>query len=252
MSPDTRARYDTLGTGYGVVRVEDPRIAALVEDALGDAVSVVNVGAGAGSYESPKRKVVAVEPSTEMIRQRRRDAAPAVVGRAEALPFLDASVDACTAFLTVHHWADKERGLRELRRVARDRVIVLTHVPGAIPDSGRWLSSVYFPFLERADRAVFPKASLYEAALGPCRFAPVLIPADCTDGFLDAYWSRPQAYLDERVRAGISGFRLMPEDELADGLKRLERDLREGVWDERFGHLRGERAFDAGLRLVIA
>jgi SAM-dependent methyltransferase len=246
------ALYDTIGAGYRTTRVADTRIAALIEEALGDAITVVNVGAGTGSYESPQRRVVAVEPSIEMIRQRCRDAAPAVVGRAEALPFVDASVDACTAFLTVHHWENKERGLREMRRVARDRVVVFTFVPGATEESARWLSNAYFPVIERFDATVFPPASLYEKVLGPCRLVPVAIPTDCTDGFLDAYWSRPEAYLDPNVRDGISAFRLMSKNDLWDGLSRLERDLEEGAWDLRFGRLRHEHAFDAGLRLVIA
>jgi SAM-dependent methyltransferase len=252
VSPSKKALYDAIAAGYRAARVADARIAALIEEALGDAINVINVGAGTGSYESPQRRVVAVEPSTEMIRQRPRDTAPAVLGRAEALPFLDASVDACTAFLTVHHWEDKERGLREMRRVARDRVVVFTFLPGAIDDSARWLSNTYFPIIERSDATVFPPASLYERALGPCRFVPVAIPKDCTDGFLDAYWSRPEAYLDPNVRAGISASRLMPDSDLRDGLSRLACDLEDGAWDRRFGRLRHEHAFDAGLRLVVA
>jgi SAM-dependent methyltransferase len=245
-------RYDTIGTGYARVRVPDPRIAALIEDALGDAVSVVNVGAGAGSYESPHRKVVGVEPSAEMIRQRGPDAAPCIVGRSEALPFADGAVDACTAFWTVHHWADQAAGLREMRRIARRRVVLMHYLPGAIAPEARWLSGVYFPHIARVDETLFPRLAACEASLGPCRVVPVMLPADCIDGFLDAYWARPEAYLDERVRAGISGFRLMPEPERTAGLERLARDLASGAWDARWGHLRRETSFDAGVRLVIA
>jgi SAM-dependent methyltransferase len=245
-------RYDTIGTGYGRVRIPDPRIAALIEEALGDSVSVVNVGAGAGSYESPHRKVVGVEPSAEMIRQRAPDAAPCLVGRSEALPFVDGAVDACTAFWTVHHWSDQAAGLREMRRVARRRVILMNYLPGAIAPEARWLSGVYFPHIARVDETLFPRLAACEASLGPCRVVAVLLPADCTDGFLDAYWARPEAYLEERVRAGISGFRLMPEAERTAGLERLTRDLASGKWDERFGHLRRETSFDAGVRVVIA
>ena len=248
----TGERYDTIGIGYGRVRVPDPRIAAVVEEALGDAVSVVNVGAGAGSYESADRKVVGVEPSAEMIRQRRPDAAPCLVGRAEALPFLDGAVDACIAIWTVHHWSDQAAGLREMRRVARRRVVLMNYLPGVLPPEARWLSGVYFPLIAHADETLFPTLAACEASLGPCRVVPVLIPADCVDGFLDAYWARPEAYLDEAVRAGISGFRLMPEAERAAGLERLARDLASGAWDERFGHLRKEPSFDAGVRLIIA
>jgi len=245
-------RYDTIGTGYRAVRVPDPRIAALVDEALGDAVSVVNVGAGAGSYEPRHRRVVGVEPSSEMIRQRPRDAAPCVVGRAEALPFLDGSVDACTALWTVHHWSDADAGLREMRRVARGPVVLMAYLPGAIAPSDRWLSGVYFPSIREFDETHFPRLERYEAALGPCRVVPVPIPADCEDGFLDAYWARPEAYLDPSVRAGISGFRLMREPELAEGLRHLGDDLRDGTWDRRFGALRRQATFDAGVRLVVA
>ncbi len=248
------AEYDEIGCGYGRVRASDPRIALQIEQALGDCVTVVNVGAGVGAYESADRKVVAVEPSLAMIRQRPPDAAPAVVGIAEALPFADGSVDAATAFLTVHHWKDQARGLAELRRVARRRVVVLTVAPDAIPRPRRWLTSVYFPSIHDSDEALFPRSScrLYEQCLGACEIVPVPVPADCTDGFLDAYWARPERYLDAEVRAGISAFHRMPEAALTDGLSRLERDLRDGTWDARFGHLRLERELDAGLRLFIA
>jgi SAM-dependent methyltransferase len=248
----TAARYDTIGTGYGAVRVADPRIAALIDEALGDATSVVNVGAGAGSYEPRDRRVVGVEPSAEMIRQRRPDAAPCVVGRAESLPFLDGSVDACTGFWTVHHWSDVDGGLREMRRVARGPVVLMGYLPGQIAPSDRWLSGVYFPTIGQVDETLFPTLERYEAALGPCRVVPVLLPADCRDGFLDAYWARPEAYLEPSVRAGISGFRLMPEPQLASGLQRLRDDLRDGTWDRRFGPLRRQATYDAGVRLVVA
>lgn len=156
-APMTGERYDTIGTGYRGVRVPDPRIAALIEEALGDAVSVVNVGAGTGSYESPHRKVVGVEPSAEMIRQRAPDAAPCIVGRSEALPFVDGAVDACTAFWTVHHWSDPAAGLREMKRVARRRVILMNYLPGAIAPEARWLSGVYFPHIARVDETLFPR-----------------------------------------------------------------------------------------------
>lgn len=257
MSLQESARYDAIGRGYRRVRTSDPRILARVEEALGDAVSVVNVGAGTGSYESPQRKVVAVEPSATMIRQRAPDAAPAIVGVAEALPFLDTSVDAATAFFTLHHWKDQARGLSELRRIARKRVVLLTIVPDAVEAaarSSRWLTGVYFPLIQAADEAMFPRANsgLFEQSLGPCEISTVAVPADCADGFLDAYWARPERYLDPVVRAGISGFQLLPRDALDEGLSRLERDLRDGSWDARFGHLRAARELDAGLRLIVA
>jgi hypothetical protein len=139
-----------------------------------------------------------------------------------------------------------------MRRVARRRVVLMNYLPGAIAPAARWLSGTYFPSIARVDETLFPSLPGCEASLGPCRVVPVLLPADCIDGFLDAYWARPEAYLEERVRAGISGFRLMAESDRRDGLERLARDLASGAWDARFGHLRREKSFDAGVRLVVA
>jgi SAM-dependent methyltransferase len=247
-----RSDYDDVGHGYRAVRAPDPRFAERIEQALGDAVSVVNVGAGAGSYESPLRKVVAVEPSEVMIRQRPAGAAPALRGVAEALPFLDASVDAATAFLTVHHWSDPGQGLREMRRIARRRVVVLTYVPAIVDPMRRWLTGSYFPSLGALVHARFPSPALYRTCLGEHELRAVPVPADCTDGFLDAYWARPESYLDPAVRAGIFWFREIPAPELATGLRRLEQDLRDGSWDATHGALRAQREHDVGLRLVIA
>ena len=201
------ALYDTIGGNYAQFRRPDPRIAAAIEAALGDATSVVNIGAGTGAYEPLGRTVLAVEPSDVMIRQRPAGAAPCLQGSAEALPLETASVDAAMAILSAHHWTDLERGLREMARVARKRAVLLTWVPDAAPF---WLTDGLFS----RDRGPRPH-DLSECRgphrdagthIGPVRMAPVPIPHDCTDGVLGAYWRRPEAYLDADIRSAMSSF----------------------------------------------
>lgn len=240
------ARYDTIGLDYARLRRPNRRIAAAIEAALGDAGTVLNVGAGTGSYEPAARQVTALEPSIEMIRQRPPGAAPVVQGQAEALPFADGSFDAAMAVLTVHHWADKGRGLCEMRRVARGPVAILTFDAAF---RGFWLAD-YIPELVALDEAQMPAMDDYSRWLGPVEIAPVPIPHDCSDGFLAAYWRRPAAYLDSRVRAAMSSFWALGD--VSDALARLERDLESGAWEARYGHLLGLDALDCGYRLVVA
>jgi len=240
--------YDTIGRGYDAHRRPDPRIAAAIADALGAAASVVNVGAGAGSYEPADRPVVAVEPSPAMLRQRRPGAAPAVQASATDLPFRDAAFGAALAVLTVHHWPDRARGLGELARVTRERVVILTWDPAAV--SRFWLIDDYFPELMTLDRDIFPTLEELRRALGRIEVRPVLVPHDCVDGFLGAYWRRPQAYLDAGVRGAISTFTKLADAE--PGLARLRADLADGTWERRHGHLRARDAIDLGYRLVVA
>jgi len=249
MASSAPPRYDTIGRTYAATRRTDPRIQEAVDAALGDARTVVNVGAGAGAYEPQDRRVLAVEPSAVMLRQRPRDAAPAVQAAAEALPMVDGAVDAALTVLSLHHWADQEAGLRELRRVARDRVVVLTWDP-AFRDTF-WLTRTYFPGIVAADAARFPTLARLASWLGPPQVVPVPVPADCRDGFLAAYWRRPEAYLDPHVRAGISTFQLMPADECADGLRRLRRDLESGAWRRAHSDLLDREALDLGYRLLV-
>lgn len=236
--------YDTIGQSYAKRRRADPRIADQIDAALGDAHRVLNVGAGAGSYEPAGRDVVALEPSRAMIAQRPEGAAPVVQGRAEALPFADASFDAAMAVLTVHHWSDPRKGLSELRRVAKGPVVVLTFDVGA---SDFWLFD-YFPALRTLDQDQMPSMSLYRAALGKVEIAPVLIPHDCQDGFLSAYWRRPEAYLDQKVRAGMSSFWKIGD--ITPGLDRLRADLDSGRWAKTHAALLNAGALDCGYRLV--
>jgi SAM-dependent methyltransferase len=242
------ALYDSIGRGYASLRQPDQRIASVIDAALGDAVTVVNIGAGAGSYEPPGRSVLAVEPSEVMIQQRAATAAPCVQGSAEALPLATASVDAAMAILSAHHWGDLERGLGEMKRVARDRVVLLTWVPDAPPF---WLTEDYFPEIAAHDRTIFRSSAalraLLERKIGPARITPVLIPCDCRDGFLGAYWRRPECYLDAERRSAISSFARIDAE---PGLGKLRADLSSGRWAERNGRLLDLDELDVGYRLV--
>lgn len=238
------AKYDKIGVSYAGPRRPDPRIAAMIERALGDARSVVNVGAGTGSYEPPDRRVTAVEPSGAMIGQRGPGAAPVVQAVAEDLPFEDGAFDAAMAVLTLHHWSDKAKGCAELLRVSRQRVVLLTFDPAC---RNAWLLD-YFPDFAVQDDGRFPRMSEYQAWLGPVEIETVPIPGDCLDGFLYAYWKRPRAYLDPDVRAAMSSFWAL--EDATEGLERLRRDLDDGVWDKRYGALLKQDTLDLGYRLV--
>ena len=240
------ALYDTIGLDYANLRRPDARIAARIEAALGNAKSVLNVGAGTGSYEPKNRDVTALEPSAEMIAQRAPDAAPAVQGTADALPFEDDSFDAAMAVLTVHHWPDLGAGLDEMRRVARDRIVILTFDPAC---RNAWLLD-YLPALAELDEAQMPPIEAYAKHFGDVDVEPIAVPHDCSDGFLYAYWRRPQAYLDPRIRKGSSSFWKL--DGLEDGLARLEADLASGEWEARYGEVLSLTQYDAGYRLVTA
>jgi Methyltransferase domain len=239
--------YDTIGTTYSVTRRTEPRIAAQVWAALGDARTVLNVGAGTGSYEPPDRDVIAVEPSAVMRAQRPAGAAPCVTASAESLPFEDQSFDAAMAFATVDHWQDPIAGLREMQRVAR-RVVVFTK-----DFSDRdlfWLSRDYLPeyFELRAGRPSLPELARVIGA----RAEPVLVPWDCVDGFYEAFWRRPEAYLDEQIRRGTSIWARVGPDAEERAVRRLREDLVSGRWAERNRDLVGLEAAELGERLLIA
>ena len=245
-----RAVYDAIGTGYVAHRQADPRIALEIRAALGNATRVVNVGAGAGSYEPSDLDVVAVEPSWEMIRQRPDGRAAVVQAVAERLPFPNGAFDAALAVLTVHHWTDRQGGLAELVRVGR-RVIVVTWDP-ACRDSF-WLTTEYLPEIVEFDLPRFPPLSGLAESLGGDITTRVLpVPHDCVDGFLGAFWRRPDAYLDPAVRSAMSCFAQLPAERVDRGLSRLADDLRTERWEARFGHLRDLDSAGLGYRLVVA
>jgi SAM-dependent methyltransferase len=240
--------YDRIGRRYAQRRRPDPRIAARIARALGDARTVVNVGAGAGSYEPEDRHVVAVEPSEVMIAQRPREAAPVVRAVAEALPFSNNQFDAALAVLTVHHWTDPKRGVAELRRVAR-RQVIFTWDPAHLAPF--WFTRDYLPDAVALD-AGFTTLRATVALLGAATVEPIPVPHDCHDGFFAAYWRRPEAYLDPDVRAGISGFGILDENVVEHALKLLADDLESGEWYRRNDHLLGLDELDLGYRLVVA
>jgi SAM-dependent methyltransferase len=238
------ALYDTIGIDYAQLRKPDPRIARQIHAALDDAKTVLNVGAGTGSYEPEDRDVTAVEPSAEMIAQRKPGAAKVVQASAEALPFPDKSFDAAMASLTIHHWADAAKGCAEMRRVTRGPIVFLTF---DVTAPGFWLTD-YLPELIRLDEKIMPPINKYVEWLGQVEISPVPIPEDCTDGFLAAYWKRPTAYLNERIRRGSSTFWKIAD--ITEPLAQLERDLKDGTWERKYGHLLALNALDCGYRLV--
>lgn len=240
------ALYDRIGTNYDEVRGEDPRIAAAIWAALGDAETVVNVGAGTGSYEPRDREVTAVEPSELMIGKRPAGAAPVVRASAEALPFEDGAFDAAMAVLSDHHWPDRAGGLRELRRVARRRVVVFSFDVSFFAKA--WLTRDYLTTVRPEGMPVEEIA----ATFGAQRIEPVPIPADCRDGFMYAYWKRPSAYLEQRVRDGVSVFRLAPPEEVAAAVEALRADLDSGEWERRNAGILELDELDLGYRLFIA
>jgi SAM-dependent methyltransferase len=239
------AKYDIIGSNYAELRKPDHRIARIIESALGSAQTVLNVGAGTGSYEPADRSLIAVEPSREMIRKRKPAAAEAIEASADDLPFDDKRFDAAMAILTIHHWSDKQAGLREMRRVTRGRIVLLTFDPSHRP----WLTD-YLPELAALDEAQMPTMSDYERWLGSVQITPVPVPHDCSDGFLYAYWRRPAAYLDATIRSGSSSFWAIGNAEA--GLQNLRRDLETGAWQRRYAELLSLDEYDAGYRLVVA
>lgn len=237
--------YNTIGVGYANLRKPDPRIEQAISAALGNAKSVLNVGAGTGSYEPADRAVTALEPSTEMIRQRLPGAPKAHQGVAERIPFEDDAFDAAMAILTVHHWTDVEAGLLEMHRVAKNRLVILSFDPAA---PYFWLAD-YIPEIITLDQPIMPKLSEFNRILGETKITSIPVPHDCSDGFLGAYWRRPRAYLNPLVRAAISTFPKL--NNISGALTKLESDLNSGVWEAKYGHLLKLDSLDIGYRLIV-
>jgi SAM-dependent methyltransferase len=246
--------YDRIGRTYTSTRRTDPRIAAAVWNALGDARTVLNVGAGTGHYEPGDRQVVALEPSPVMIAQRPPDAAPVVQGRAEELPFEDDSFDAVMAVLSDHHWSDRGRGFAELRRVARQRIVLFNADLG---EADRfWLTTEYLPEVFELIPARFRGSGTWEnelrELLGSIVLTAVPVPHDCADGFYGAYWRRPEAYLDPTVRAGISVFAQVSSAAVARAMDALGADLETGRWHEGHRELLSLDELHLGYYLITA
>jgi SAM-dependent methyltransferase len=246
------ARYDAIGHGYSRTRREDPRFRVLIHAALADARTVVNVGAGTGAYEPRDRHVIAIEPSDVMAAQRPRDLAPAIRASAGNLPLRDRSVDAAMAVLSIHHWdEEREQGVRELRRVARGAVVILTY--DATVSGAMWLVADYLPEVAALDLRIFPPPEqLAEWLGGDVRIDEVPIPRDTPDWMLGSFWAHPERVLDADARAATSGFARLLTDVIDRVVAEVSRDLASGLWDDRYGHLRSLDALDVGLRLVVA
>jgi SAM-dependent methyltransferase len=243
------ALYDRIGGSYRATRGQDPRIAADTTPALGDARSVVNVGAGSGAYEPTDREVLAVEPSETMIAQRPPGSAPAIQAYAESMPLPCGSFDAALAVNTVQHWTDLRAGLRELRRITRKRIVIFLR--DAQSGSQFWLTADYLPSLDPS-RRTSATVKVIEGEFRSVRGQPVQLPRDCMDGLFSAYWGRPDMYLDSAVRRNISNFALATENDLAEGLAALQADLESGAWDRKYGHLRSLPELDLRHRLLVA
>ncbi len=241
--------YETIGHGYTTTRREDPLLGRVIHTALGQPRTLVNVGAGAGSYEPRGPYVIAVEPSTVMAAQRPAER-PALRAVAESLPLHDASVDAALAVLTLHHWGDPERGVRELRRVARQRVVILTY--DAEVSATMWLMADYLPEVAELDRRIFPPPTAIASWLGRgAEVQPVPLHRDCVDWMLGSFWAHPERVLDEAARAATSGFARMSAAVVERVVSAVDHDLESGVWDGKYGDLRERAELDVGLRLVV-
>src|SRR5690348_16724898 len=240
-------RYERIGLGYAQTRREDPRLAERIHRALGDARTVVNVGAGAGSYEPRERHVIAIEPSDVMAAQRPPELAPAIRATAGALPLRDQSADAAMAILSVHHWdAEQEPGVREMRRVARGPVVILTY--DAEVSGQMWLIAEYLPQVAQLDRRILPAAEVRAGRRGgSTRVEAIEIADDTPDWMLGSFWAHPERVLDPAARAATSGFARMDTAVVDRVVGSVRRDLESGAWDRRHGHLRRLRSYDAGL-----
>ena len=244
-----QVRYDRTGQTYSRTRRPDPRVAAIINEALRGAATVANIGAGTGSYE-PARTVIAVEPSCVMNAQRPPGSAPAVQAVAERLPIRSKAVDAALAVLTVHHWSDLDHGVAEMLRIARRRVVIFTWDHNVFRRF--WLLREYLRAAAQSGADLAVPITKLTSLLGDPTIVPVPVPHDCVDGFGGAYWRRPQAYLKPTVQAGMSLFALTPKPALREGLSRLRADLASGEWNRQHQDLLHSQQLDLGYRLLIA
>lgn len=243
--------YDKFGKKYAYHRQTDERIAAYVFKALADAGTILNVGSGAGSYEPPGKYVVAVEPSMAMRQQRlENNKTPAINAKAGNLPFDNDSFDASMAMVTIHHWPDIGKGLKELRRVTKRQVVIMTFDPGQLDN---FWNAEYFPEVIEVEKARYPAIDFIKDNLGgDCQVVPIPIPLDCKDGFQEAFYGRPEAFLDKQVRVSQSAWGFIPDKKQEEMVNRLRSDLDNGTWDKKYGHYRTQPTFTCALRLIIA
>lgn len=247
----TPIRYDRIGAGYATTRREDPDLRRRIHAALGDARTIVNVGAGAGSYEPLDRHVIAIEPSDVMAAQRSERHAPAIRATADHLPLRDSSVDAAMAILSLHHWDDaQEQGVGELRRVARGPVVILSFDPEV--SGGMWLMADYLREVAEMDRRIFPRPETIAGWLGRARIEVIPHSADTPDWNLGSFWAHPERVLDRVAREATSGFARQPQEVVDRVVSDVRRDLEDGSWERRYGYLRSLSSLDVGLRLIVA
>jgi SAM-dependent methyltransferase len=242
--------YDQGGQLYAVVRRPDPRIASIIHAALGDASSVLNLGAGSGSYEPTDRHVTALEPSEVMRKQRPKHLAPALIGTADAIPFDTGAFDAAMAVLTVHHWSDRKKCLQEVRRVTRGPFLIVTFDPDAPTEF--WMGD-YVPELVEVERKRYGSIrSVTDHLGGSCQVHPIDVPQDCTDGFQVAFYARPEAFLQNEVRKAQSAWSFLAPEVEPRFVQALTQDLTSGRWDQKYGHLRARPTIHCQLRLIVA
>jgi SAM-dependent methyltransferase len=243
--------YDKLGQKYSGHRQTDPRIADYVYKELKDAKTILNVGAGAGSYEPTNKYVVAVEPSIVMRSQRIQNGkTPAINAKADCLPFDDNSFDASMAMITVHHWPDIDKGLKELRRVTKEKVLIMTFDPGHLDD---FWNAEYFPEVIEVEKARYPTIGFINESLGGnCEVISIPIPLDCKDGFQEAFYGRPEAFLEKQIRLSQSAWGFISDDKQEEIVSCLKTDLENGNWDKKYGHFRTQEFFTCALRLIVS
>jgi SAM-dependent methyltransferase len=237
--------YDQLAEQYRNHRKPDSRIAGRIKSHIKGAKRVLNVGSGIGSYEPENCYIVALEPSREMNTRRKNSKAALIQGVAENLPFSDNTFDISMAILTIHHWSDIESGLKEMARVSRKRVILFTWIGYG---NDFWLEN-YIPEIRGVDHKLFPSLEELERILRNISVETIEIPYDCSDGFMCAYWRRPEAYLDQNVRRAISTFSRISN--IQENLDRLQDDIYSGAWSQKHSHLLEKESLDLGYRLVV-
>jgi SAM-dependent methyltransferase len=247
---NTQYSYDKQKVKYAANRQTDPVIARQIHNAFGDAKTVLNVGAGAGSYEPTDRIVTAVEPSELMRSQRAADKVPAIAASAEALPFADKTFDTSMAILTIHHWPDIKKGLQEMHRVTTGPVVIMTFDRNEV---GKFWLADYCPEMVEVDRVRLPEISFIKETLGgTCSVHPVPVPINCIDGFNEAFYAKPEAFLNESIRRSQSFWDFLPAEIEERAVKHLARDIESGLWEEKYGHLKNEPEFHGALRLVVS
>jgi SAM-dependent methyltransferase len=239
--------YDAIGINYSVTRCTDPKIAKQLYAEFQGATRIVNIGAGTGSYEPDNVELVAVEPSSEMISQRKPGSHRVEKASAEKLPFDDGSFSHAITVNSMHHWKDRALAFSEINRVATERFVAITWDPSSEPF---WLTRDYFPEIYEMDKRIFPDMKEFDGYFDQVKVRPLQIPSDCQDGLLAAFWKRPEAYLSSKVRQSISPFAKI--ENLSEGLRKLEDDLATGAWAKNNHAILSQSSLDVGYKIISA